>query len=252
MVHCSLGWSSPHIQLCCSAVTYPHGSAASSCECSLIWTRLNHVSGVEQWCHFCGQMFSLGRPQLCWWRRYPALGAHCYVQLKAAAPQLCSELGIWMPCSFREMPPDQIPEFKLLTSRITAMLTSAALPSKALEAVGFGGGPASISHRGFPTQGLNVCEENIAYSPKAHSRMKWGSRCCRDWPVWDIHGSYCFLICGHSPWQTAWMPEKLESPTMGEHLLKFSLSSLLKLHCCQSYRCCGRQPQDWKGLLLLF
>lgn len=47
------------------------------------------------------------------------------------------------------------------------MLTSAALPSKAMEAISFGGGPASTSHQGFLTQVLNVCRENNCLQSKS-------------------------------------------------------------------------------------
>lgn len=64
--------------------------------------------------------------------------------------------------------------FELLTSRITVMFTSAALPSKAVEAVSFGGGPASISHQAFFPQGLNVCRQNTCLQSK--SSFKDGMR----------------------------------------------------------------------------
>lgn len=69
-----------------------------------------------------------------------------------------------------------------------------------------------------------------ACSPNAHPRMKWGSRCYREWPAWDTYGSYCFLIAGHIPPHTAWTSEELVSPPTGEQLREISLSSILKLY----------------------
>lgn len=69
-----------------------------------------------------------------------------------------------------------------------------------------------------------------AYSPNTHLRLQWGSKCCRDWPMWVTHGWHCFLIPGHIPPQTARTSEELVSPPMGEHLLEHSSSSILKLY----------------------
>lgn len=56
------------------------------------------------------------------------------------------------------------------------MLTLAALPSKAMEAIFFGGGPGSLSHQGIFTQGLNVCRKNICLQSKSSFEDEMGQQ----------------------------------------------------------------------------
>lgn len=156
--------------------------------------------------------------------------APCYLLLPPVEgswpSDLLAEWGIWMlPHSFSEMPSYQKLVFKLLTSMSWQALTLAALLAKLWKQFSFGE-PASISH-----QVRCLCGEHLlTVQQDPHLRMKWGSKCCRDWSVWDTHGWYCFLIPGHIAPQTAWTSEELVSPPMGEHLLELCLSSILKLY----------------------